>query len=314
VNNPSIEMNEPLLEESEHLSESSSPTSAAEPTFLAHTTMTPSIVSSRSQSSSSTTNTALSPRALSCMREQFSSGFNRYSGPSWTLPSGTNMDDSLYSYIYSLESEYSLHSFIIDHLDPVLDSLSKNDDKEALVSIMTESDSQRNNFELPEWMAYEMNRFKRDPGELLDILSKGWAELSTTNIHQGVPLNVLKLFRSNVYTAFLHLYTIYSNHNFDLSATFYEGFYRTLIWGFLHILIFDKKLTYDTGEVSSTASSDRKNVKRYSTAKTKKQGRKIDGVIYCRANKKELCAIEFGRFDHGPAGTKVLNDGMKLAK
>ncbi|KAF9091852.1 hypothetical protein BGX27_001941, partial [Mortierella sp. AM989] len=213
-----------------------------------------------------------------------------------------------------LESESSFHSFVIDHLEPVLDSLSDDDDKSALQAIITESDSKKNDFELPKWMAHEMNRFKRDPEALSGVLSEGWAGLDTEAIHQGVELKVLQSFRSSIYPSFLHLYTIYSYHNFDLSSTFYEGFYRTLIWGFLHILIFDKKLTYDTGEVTSTASSDRKNVKRHSTSKTKQQGRKIDGIIYSRANKKELCAIEFGRSDDCQTGTKVLKDGKKLAK
>jgi hypothetical protein len=213
-----------------------------------------------------------------------------------------------------LESESSLHSFVIDHLKPILDSLSNDNDKAAFLLITTESDSKKNDFKLPEWMAHEMNRFNNDPEILADILSEGWANLGIETVHRDVELRVFKSLRSSIYTSFLHLHTIHSYHNFDLSSTFHEGFYRTLVWGFLHILIFGKMLTYDTGEESSTASSDRKNVKRHSTSKTKNQGRKIDGIIYCRSNKKELGAIEFGKFESGQAGTKTLHDRKKLAK
>ncbi|KAF9429261.1 hypothetical protein BGZ76_001584 [Entomortierella beljakovae] len=112
---------------------------------------------------------------------------------------------------------------------------------------------------------------EKDPETLADIISKGWDGLTTTVVHQDVELRVLKLFRSTVYTAFLHL----------------------------------SVLTYDTGEVSSPASLDRKNIKRHSTAKSKKHGRRSDGIIYCRANKTELYVIEFGGFDHGDTETKV---------
>jgi hypothetical protein len=145
-------------------------------------------------------------------------------------------------------------------------------------------------------------------------LSQGWENLETGTIHQSAVENEIVSFRSCIYLAVLQLHNVYKRYNFDLgNKAFGEGYYRTFIWGFIHTLLNDMRFQYNTGEVTSSSSTTRKNAKRISTTKRSIQGRKFDGVISEPSNKLELCTIEFGRVD-GQNAIKSMNDRLKISK
>ncbi|KAF9086828.1 hypothetical protein BGX27_003091, partial [Mortierella sp. AM989] len=251
------------------------------------------------------------------MRREFSFGFESYDGLPWTLPSGASIDEVVLEITQCLKFETPLHSFIIDdRLESViLDRLPNDADKSEFQTFINNTDNKEYGFELPEWMALEMSRLDLDPKDLFDVLSKDWSNLDTGTIPQGIAENELVSFRSCIYLAFFELYDAYKRHNFDLGSTaFGEGYYRSFIWRFIHTLLNDKRLQYDTGEVTSSASTMRKNSGRLSTTTRSIQGRKFDGIICEPSNKLELCAIEFGKLDSGQNATKSMNDRLKVSK
>ncbi|KAF9176940.1 hypothetical protein BGZ49_005866, partial [Haplosporangium sp. Z 27] len=88
-------------------------------------------VSSRSSSSrhssSSRSSSTLSPEAISLMKVNFKSAFDEFKGDAWMTPTGTNVDNTLLTYIMEMENESSFHSFIIDRMDSVLPLFTQED-------------------------------------------------------------------------------------------------------------------------------------------------------------------------------------------
>ncbi|KAF9435749.1 hypothetical protein BGZ76_005612, partial [Entomortierella beljakovae] len=82
----------------------------------------------------------------------------------------------------------------------------------------------------------------------------------------------------------------------------------TQIWGFLPVFFGSGGILEFQPEFTSTASTIRKNIDRKFPGK-QISGKRVDASIICSATRLELCAIEAGKIDIGPTGTKILTDG-----
>ncbi|KAF9412766.1 hypothetical protein BGZ76_005131 [Entomortierella beljakovae] len=256
----------------------------------------------------------MNPVALLQMRTNFKTAYETFKGDSWTLTSGTIVDDLLYSYIMDLASETCLHSFVIRRLESVLALFQKSDQAE-IEKVIRDSDNMQNHLTLQSWKVQEMSHYRIHPSLLSDLLSDGWKRL-TIQEEERSPPNELMDFHKIMFTSILQLHTSYSIYNYSLPSTNLESWYREYTWGFFcHFFPHGGALLYEPGEVSSSASSRRKNEGREYLGKEKQQqGRKADGIISCSNTKMEICSLEFGCDDHELTGTKELQDLRKLGK
>ncbi|KAF8946710.1 hypothetical protein BGZ46_005710, partial [Entomortierella lignicola] len=96
-----------------------------------------------------------------------------------------------------------------------------------------------------------------------------------------------------------------------------ESWYKSEVWTtfFKALTTYSKPLTFIPGERCSVVSADRMNSSRTSTATRQAQGSKTDGLVLSTLGRRiEILAIEVGRFDKVPSGTKLLTDGVKTSK
>ncbi|KAI1288700.1 hypothetical protein EDD11_009702, partial [Mortierella claussenii] len=149
------------------------------------------------------------------------------------------------------------------------------------------------------------------PKDIWPILQSGWATNSSSS---EIDVSTGFSFCLSVHQVMLDLATVYRNYHYVLPKGKPEACYRTKIWGFLwKIIDANGILEMELGEVTSSASSSRKNAERILETK-QYQGRKIDGIVTCCATNLEICAMEAGKVDQGSNGTKVLQDSVKMAK
>ncbi|KAG0025313.1 hypothetical protein BGZ82_010089 [Podila clonocystis] len=279
----------------------------AGPALSPSTTSQSTTGSSRSSSSSSS---SLSSSAVQRMGDEFVQHYKEYTGPDWTLPSGTIADLLLCNHIRTLSKESALHSFVIQRTRPLL-TLFEGTDANAFQKFITDSDRSEDQNQLKDWQRATIEQYEVSPKEIWEKLQGGWA---AQDLPQDVDASVAFSFRCSVYHAIFDLATVYRNNHYRLPQGKKESWYTTKVWGFLW-KIFDAGgvLEYDPGEITSTASSLRKNSERDLESK-QSQGRKIDGIVSCSATNLEICAVEAGKLDQGQSGTKILQDSVKMAK
>ncbi|KAF9944043.1 hypothetical protein BGZ70_005106, partial [Mortierella alpina] len=271
----------------------------------------PIAASSSSSSTASSSTGSLTQGALRRMRSAYSATFKEYEGVPWLLPSGANVDEIVYRYTMTLEVESSLHSFVIDRAAALDDCFDSDGDREAFQKRL-KADMQETALVLPCWQQQELLRYALQPQELEVTLSKGWAP--SLNDVEGASIEH-RAFRKRLYLAMLRLSSLYEEYGLSLPDTHSESWYTTNVWGtFLDLLAAGSEwLEYKPGEVCSTASSLRRNSDRDLESRHA-QGRKIDGLIFCKKTQCEVGAVEVGKVDGGATGTKVLKDGRKMAK
>ncbi|KAK3828270.1 MAG: hypothetical protein J3Q66DRAFT_322262 [Benniella sp.] len=246
------------------------------------------------------------------MRSEFSSHFQAYRGASWTLPTGTNVDDVIFRYTLTLGVESALHSFVLVQSRWIEDKFDEKDQEHLRESL--ESESQSSEPSWSDWMGQELKRFAQTPDGLQDLLSKGWRHLQSTT-EASIDQAQLNDFRMRLHLTMLTLSTLYRKFDNKLPETQSESWYTNKLWSPLFDLLDSESdwLRLDTGEITSDASSLRKNRDRDLETRHA-PGRKIDGIIVCKKSRHELGAIEAGKTDEGASGTKVLKDGRKIAK
>ncbi|KAF8968444.1 hypothetical protein BGZ46_010847 [Entomortierella lignicola] len=267
--------------------------------------------SSSRHSSSSRSSSTLSPEAISLMKVNFKSAFDEFKGDAWMTPTGTNVDNTLLTYIMEMENESSFHSFIIDRMDSVL-PLFTQEDQLYIQNTINGGDSIFDQFELQDSKVQELVRYQVHPDTLSDLLSDGWKKLSCER--EGMTARELWELHETFQRPLYLLLSVYRLH-IDISRDKSENWHKYYIWGFLGLFFsLGKALLYEPGEISSTASTTRKNHGRALNGKSKVQGRKADGIVLCRNTKLEICTFEFGCIDNELTGTKELTDLRKLAK
>ncbi|KAF9425722.1 hypothetical protein BGZ76_003106 [Entomortierella beljakovae] len=265
----------------------------------------------RSSISSSST---LSLKEIDLMKSVFSSNFAEYNGEPWLLPSGTNIDEAIFQYTNTLGYESTLHSFVLDGIEPVMQSLGEND-RESFRNAVDQIDSLEAVPILPEWKQKTILQYSKSLQELQQPLSHGWS-----HFFQDVPLAGVEPIEANgfgkmLYTTILNLSSIYEQYNNKLPENQLEDWYFSKVWTILIDLLVNTSEWLEIGpcEACSVASSLRRNSGR-DLGTRQAIGNKIDGLITCKKSATEIAAIEAGKKNQGPTGTKVLKDGRKLSK
>ncbi|KAF9973253.1 hypothetical protein BGZ73_003503 [Actinomortierella ambigua] len=243
-------------------------------------------------------------RAREDMRKQYSDNLYAFNGKLWTATSGTVVDMTICSYVLSLNKESSLHSFVIDNAETVI-QLFTDKDREEVAQILELREDERH--DASEEQAF-FAKYLSAPRATGFALSRGWLG----SPEDGSALDDDK--REWLYKAMHDIYTTYKCCAFRLPLEEKESWYITALWSFL-LPFFNEgnALIYRPGETMSEASALRKNASR-SLETRRIHGHKIDGLISSAMTQLELGGIEAGKTDGGCQSTKTLTDTRKLAK
>ncbi|KAG0197929.1 hypothetical protein BGX28_008579 [Mortierella sp. GBA30] len=268
------------------------------------------VTTPRSSASSSSSST-LSTEAILRMDDEFMRHYEEFAGVDWTLPSGSIVDQVLRDYIRTLSKESTLHSFVISQTRSLLPRFDP-EDRRAFSKTVSESDACTDeDVPMSEWKKAKLGQYQVTPKNIWSILQSGWTR---NDVSSEIDTPTALSFCCLVHQVMLDLATVYRNYQYRLPKGKPEAWYRTKIWGFLwKVIDANGILEMELGEVTSAASSLRKNAERILETK-QYQGRKIDGVVICCVTNLEICAMEAGKADQGSNGTKVLQDSVKMAK
>ncbi|KAF9360484.1 hypothetical protein BGX26_009174 [Mortierella sp. AD094] len=277
---------------------------------------TPPTTPSRTQSTTSSTTPStdnLSPAVLESMKTEFSKNLSEYCGLPWTLPTGTNIDNTLYDYTMTLKVESSLHSFIIDQASIVTD-LFNHEDQRSIQDTLDTADTELLQL-IPEWKRYEVARYLMEPQQLEHTLGEGWRNLGSSEVDDIVNQDELISFRRRLDHVLSAFCLLYEDHGYKLPESKPEVRYFTKVWTILLEMLSSGSewLNFKPGDKRLIASSLSRNKDRNLEVR-QASGHKVDGLLLCRKDKTELGAMEAGRKDDGPTGTKALEDAKKLAK
>ncbi|KAF9415576.1 hypothetical protein BGZ76_004779, partial [Entomortierella beljakovae] len=126
---------------------------------------------------------------------------------------------------------------------------------------------------------------------------------------------VVYQFRKLISSTFLKLSELYEDHGLELRTQQSEYWYLRYVWEIFFRLLTSASDWLDPhpGEVSSRASSTRKNIGR-ELGTRQQSGSRTDRLIVCKKAKHEIGIMDAGKKDEGDTGTKILTDGVKISK
>ncbi|KAF9366787.1 hypothetical protein BGX34_007561 [Mortierella sp. NVP85] len=251
----------------------------------------------------------LSPVAITKMKEEFGKHFDAFRGESWKLASGTIVDQVIAAHVTTLSYESTLHSFIIENPNVILELFSVEADKDELKKVLMVRAGEEMAKLSTEELRY-LGLYDKPPREVDKLLAGGWVNMPTST--EGPILD--DEFRKITHCCLQHIHLIYSQGNFSLPRDQAESWFMDKLWGFLNV-IFDseERLEHQPGEVSSQASALRKS--RIRTLDERQlPGRKTDGLVSSAVTRLEICTIEAAKKDNGASSTEALSDTRKMAK
>ncbi|KAF9998956.1 hypothetical protein BGZ79_007389 [Entomortierella chlamydospora] len=151
------------------------------------------------------------------IKSEYLAKFDEFTGAPWVLPRGTNVDDILFRYTMTLCVESSLHSFVIDKPDTLIDLFEEDDQR------MFQGDIDRDVFHeaeisLTEWKKRDIMRFSLSLDRTRDLIRYG---LNSLFADQEDPLSAvdkseLDEFRLRIYSIMLELGDIYKKYDNEL--------------------------------------------------------------------------------------------------
>ncbi|KAI8597937.1 hypothetical protein EDD21DRAFT_436054 [Dissophora ornata] len=144
-----------------------------------------------------------------------------------------------------------------------------------------------------------VEQFGKTPQEVKKLPGQGWANLQEA---------------SNLARTTRHWCILFPAALPDMPKDMKEACYTNKIRVFMNVALDDvETLDHEPGEINSKSSSLRKNRDR-TRQNRQAQGRKMNGLVSTKGASHELCIVEAARKEHGPNGTKALDDTLKLAK
>ncbi|KAF9584161.1 hypothetical protein BGW38_007376 [Lunasporangiospora selenospora] len=270
--------------------------------------VTPS-VRSRSASLSGGSNGSPTQSQVVRMNVLFNENFNNFRGSSWSLPSGDTLDERLGEVIQYLPYESTLHSFVIEDVDALLKMFNEPEDQEAIRHILIT----RKDEELPALSPAERNflqQYVMPPDDLDETLGNhGWRGMSR-NLQEKPSED----FQRVAHNCVMLVHIAYRQNRLTFPVQPSEAWFNTQLWGFLSsALSCCSTLEYKPGEVTSEASSRRRNKQRTQDSR-QYTGHKVDGMVVMSARALEICHMEASKKDGGANTTKSLSDTRKLCK
>jgi hypothetical protein len=243
------------------------------------------------------------------MKEEFGKHFDAFRDESWKLESGTVVDQVIVAHVTTLSYESTLHSFIIENPNVILELFSVEADKNELKKVLMERPGEEMAKLSTEELRY-LGLYDKPPLEVDKLLAGGWANMPTST--EGPTID--DEFRKITHCCLQFIHLIYSQGNFSLPRDQAESWFMDKLWGFLNV-VFDseERLEHQPGEVSSQASALRKSRVR-TPDERQLPGRKTDGLVSSAVTRLELCTIEAAKKDNGASSTKALSDTRKMAK
>ncbi|KAF9907590.1 hypothetical protein EC991_010802 [Linnemannia zychae] len=264
---------------------------------------------SRSTSISSGSNGIPTLSQVLSMNRLFQENYNSFRSSAWSLPSGAVLDERLREVVQCLTYESALHSFVIEDVDALLKLFDDPADQEAIKHTMITRKDERLTTLSPAEHNF-LQQYIMSPNDLDEFLgTHGWR--SVGDALQERPSEEFQKVAHNCITFVL---LAYQQNRLAFSAHLSEAWFNTQLWGFLSTaLSCCNTLEYKPGEVSSEASSRRRNKQR-SQESRQYAGHKADGVVTASARALEICYMEAAKKDGGVNTTKCLNDTRKLCK
>ncbi|KAF8923991.1 hypothetical protein BGZ58_002310 [Dissophora ornata] len=282
--------------------------------------------------------------AVNRIHQSFRRKFSSFSDEPWILSSGTVVDDVLWEYALSLQTETAIHSFVIDCGNSRVKNLFKENDWNEIIS-----SSCKFRPTIPDWVLRQLFAYSQQntTKKMHDFLRTGWATLlpppddnveeddeeevdeeddgeeanerhatAYTDKEESMDIFDKERLTATLYRAVLNIFAEYTSISQDIRGNENsEGWFAVHVSGALidGLLSDLPSVQLLRGEKMSVSSSIRKNQTRDITS-AKAFGRKVDGIFASRHSSKEYGAIEVGKKDEGAAGSKVLTDGLKIAK
>ncbi|KAG0306709.1 hypothetical protein BGZ99_001704, partial [Dissophora globulifera] len=247
-----------------------------------------------SSSGSSNSSSVLKAVGLAKMRDEFSQHYHAFKGEPWILASGTVVDQVIAEHIKMLSYESTLHSFIIEDVEAVVDLFPEESDRVEVQMELGQQLERRMASLSPEELDH-LALYDKSPSEMDDFLASGWAS-KLVSTESALPN---KEFRRLVHHCVQQLYFVYHKDNFLLPREQSESWFMHKLWGIINV-IFDNKIELDhqPGETLSQASALRKNKGRNFDDR-QLLGRKADGLIVASDTRLEICIIEAAKKDAG---------------
>ncbi|KAF8925946.1 hypothetical protein BGZ58_000334 [Dissophora ornata] len=209
----------------------------------------------------------------------------------WTLKTGTVVDEVLINYARTCKVEVAAHSFIFDTSNE--DIMKKFSEEERM-----------------EILAPKTTSFSNDPALVNYLMS--FNKTTTAKLRERLQTNDV-LTTSTTVLAMADV----------LDGRAYNGYGRgqSERWFELHVwkmvddyILNDADVMLIRGESTSPASSFRKNGTSRASAERKKMGRRIDGLYFSCHHDIEMGGIELGPEEQDVIGVKYQYDGLKLQK
>ncbi|KAF9345628.1 hypothetical protein BGX26_002932 [Mortierella sp. AD094] len=242
------------------------------------------------------------------MKSGYSTNFDEFTGAPWVLSTGTNVDDVIFRYTMTLSVESSLHSFVLDRTDTLVD-LFEQDDQHLFQGAIDQDISHEAEVSLTEWKQREIMRYSLGLDKLYDLLSHGWNFADQEGLLSAADKSQLKKFRMHLYMTISNLGELYKRYDNKLPEFRPRSWFSNDVWKILVDLLVSgrewlKWIEFLPGDIpDSSLSSDLEAL----------EG-ELEGVITCKSLGSEvgIAAIKIGENDYGPTGIKALKDMFDL--
>ncbi|KAF9143482.1 hypothetical protein BGX30_000371 [Mortierella sp. GBA39] len=241
----------------------------------------------------------LSSGALSAFEKQAAQ-----KGDTWTLKTGTVVDDVIVEYTRSSKTESAAHSFIFDtsNLD-LMELFSEEEQDEILAPKRPAPEND------PDLVQYLMTFNHSTMSKLRTRLRDNDADQVDDNKDH------LVTDRRWIYKTVLGMADVFDGSRRRYRQVQTERWLELHLWRLIDEYVFDHPdIQLVRGESTSMASTFRKNGTGRGGSERKRMGRRIDGLYVSCHQDIELGGIELGMDEQDAVGTKYQYDGLKLQK
>ncbi|KAG0221585.1 hypothetical protein BGW42_007502 [Actinomortierella wolfii] len=263
--------------------------------------------SSSISSSSGSSNGNPTPAQVLSMNNLFKEHFDSFHGSPWSLPSGAVVDDRLREIVEGLSYESALHSFVIEDVGALLKLFDDPTDRREIERVLVTRPGEG----LPALSPAErsfLEQYIMPPKDLYEFLM----DHSCRHVGSALQEKPSEEFMYVVHVCIILVLSAYREYTLAFPMNPSESWFTSHLWGFLRIALSCDSFTYKSGEVTSEASSRRRNKQR-TTDSRKVSGHKVDGVVVTSVTL-EICYMEASKSDGGSNTTKCLDDTRKLCK